>query len=62
MLLYCDIFSFVKQKYERDTSFFDQEFTSNPPTLTPAQSILGKADEQVFKDFDYSPPNLSIEN
>lgn len=36
-----------------DVSNFDKEFTSLPPTITPANSVLSSAQQKLFKDFDF---------
>lgn len=40
-------------KSKTDTSWFDTEFTSERPTLTPVNSVLSPADQNEFADFDW---------
>ncbi|OAL40324.1 protein kinase C-like protein [Fonsecaea nubica] len=41
-------------KNEKDTSNFDQEFTSVTPVLTPVQSVLSPAHQEEFRGFSYT--------
>ncbi|RMD44923.1 hypothetical protein DV735_g87, partial [Chaetothyriales sp. CBS 134920] len=41
-------------KDPKDTSNFDQEFTSVTPVLTPVQSVLSPAHQEEFRGFSYS--------
>jgi len=41
-------------KNDKDTSNFDQEFTSVTPVLTPVQSVLSQAMQEEFRGFSYS--------
>ncbi|EXJ84852.1 AGC/PKC protein kinase [Capronia epimyces CBS 606.96] len=41
-------------KNEKDTSNFDQEFTTVTPVLTPVQSVLSPAHQEEFRGFSYS--------
>ncbi|KAI8894225.1 kinase-like domain-containing protein [Globomyces pollinis-pini] len=36
-----------------DVSNFDKEFTSEPPVLTPMNSVLSEVDQKEFNDFGY---------
>lgn len=40
---------------KEDVSNFDQEFTAEPPTLTPPRErrTLSRKEQDYFKDFDY---------
>uniref|UniRef100_A0A8C6WKU1 protein kinase C n=1 Tax=Neogobius melanostomus TaxID=47308 RepID=A0A8C6WKU1_9GOBI len=40
---------------KEDVSNFDEEFTTEPPTLTPPREprVLSRRDQESFKDFDY---------
>ncbi|KAJ1919306.1 Serine/threonine kinase [Mycoemilia scoparia] len=43
-------------KSRTDTSNFDAEFTSEPPRLTPSNSVLDLHDQNQFSGFDYVSP------
>jgi classical protein kinase C len=47
---------FPKVSGPLDTSNFDQEFTSEQPTLTPVHSQLSSQDQKEFKDFSWIGP------
>lgn len=40
-------------KNPSDTSWFDAEFTSEKPTLTPIHSVLSAQDQAEFKSFSW---------
>ncbi|KDN47332.1 hypothetical protein K437DRAFT_99551 [Tilletiaria anomala UBC 951] len=45
-------------KNAADTSWFDTEFTSEKPTLTPVHSVLSPQDQAEFKDFSWTAPHI----
>lgn len=47
-------------KSEDDTSYFEKEFTSAPPTLTPLPSILSSELQEEFRGFSFMPEDLSL--
>ena len=47
-------------KSAEDTSYFEQEFTSAPPTLTPLPSVLTTSQQEEFRGFSYMPENLEL--
>uniref|UniRef100_A0A8C5Z351 AGC-kinase C-terminal domain-containing protein n=1 Tax=Marmota marmota marmota TaxID=9994 RepID=A0A8C5Z351_MARMA len=40
-------------KSPEDTSYFEQEFTSAPPTLTPLPSVLTTSQQEEFRGFSF---------
>jgi classical protein kinase C len=46
-------------KNPSDTSWFDTEFTSEKPTLTPVHSVLSTQDQAEFKAFSWTAPHIS---
>lgn len=49
-----------KIKGSEDTSYFEQEFTSAPPTLTPIPTILSVKDQEEFRGFSFMPDDLEL--
>lgn len=49
-----------KIKSEEDTSYFEQEFTSAPPTLTPIPSVLTTSQQEEFRGFSFMPEDLEL--
>lgn len=47
-------------KSPEDTSFFEQEFTSAPPTLTPLPSVLDTKQQEEFRGFSFMPEDLAL--
>ncbi|CAL9735788.1 protein kinase C-like 1 [Monosporozyma servazzii] len=47
-------------KSEEDTSYFEQEFTSAPPTLTPIPSVLTTSQQEEFRGFSFMPEDLEL--
>lgn len=47
-------------KSAEDTSYFEQEFTSAPPSLTPLPSVLTTNQQEEFRGFSYMPENLEL--
>ncbi|CAR28846.1 ZYRO0F13310p [Zygosaccharomyces rouxii] len=47
-------------KSPEDTSFFEQEFTSAPPTLTPLPSVLDTKQQEEFRGFSFMPEDLEL--
>ncbi|AQZ15508.1 PKC1 (YBL105C) [Zygosaccharomyces parabailii] len=47
-------------KSPEDTSFFEQEFTSAPPTLTPLPSVLDTKQQEEFRGFSFMPDDLEL--
>jgi classical protein kinase C len=45
-------------KNPSDTSWFDTEFTSEKPTLTPIHSVLSAQDQAEFKSFSWTAPHV----
>lgn len=45
-------------KNPSDTSWFDSEFTSEKPTLTPVHSVLSAQDQAEFKSFSWTAPHV----
>ncbi|PWN50305.1 hypothetical protein IE53DRAFT_387399 [Violaceomyces palustris] len=45
-------------KNPSDTSWFDTEFTSEKPTLTPVHSVLSAQDQAEFKSFSWTAPHV----
>ncbi|CAO1626780.1 unnamed protein product [Sympodiomycopsis kandeliae] len=45
-------------KNASDTSWFDTEFTSEKPTLTPVHSVLSAQDQAEFTSFSWTAPNI----
>ncbi|CCE61825.1 hypothetical protein TPHA_0B01520 [Tetrapisispora phaffii CBS 4417] len=43
-----------------DTSYFEQEFTSAPPTLTPLPSLLTTSQQEEFRGFSFMPNDLEL--
>ncbi|CCH62750.1 hypothetical protein TBLA_0I00910 [Henningerozyma blattae CBS 6284] len=43
-----------------DTSYFEQEFTAAPPTLTPIPSVLSIKDQEEFRGFSFMPDDLEL--
>jgi len=41
-----------------DTSWFDIEFTSEKPTLTPVHTVLSSQDQAEFRNFSWTAPEL----
>lgn len=49
-----------KIKSADDTSYFEQEFTSAPPTLTPIPSVLTTSQQEEFRGFSFMPDDLEL--
>lgn len=49
-----------KIKSAEDTSYFEQEFTSAPPTLTPIPSVLTTSQQEEFRGFSFMPDDLEL--
>lgn len=47
-------------KSPEDTSYFEHEFTSAPPTLTPLPSILTTTQQEEFRGFSFMPDDLEL--
>ena len=47
-------------KSAEDTSYFEQEFTSAPPSLTPLPSVLTTNQQEEFRGFSFMPENLEL--
>lgn len=47
-------------KSEEDTSYFEQEFTTAPPTLTPLPSVLTTKQQEEFRGFSFMPDDLDL--
>lgn len=47
-------------KSPEDTSYFEQEFTSAPPTLTPLPSVLSTNQQEEFRGFSFMPEDLEL--
>lgn len=47
-------------KSAEDTSYFEQEFTSAPPSLTPLPSVLTTHQQEEFRGFSFMPENLEL--
>lgn len=47
-------------KYSEDTSYFEQEFTSAAPTLTPLPSVLDTKQQEEFRGFSFMPDDLEL--
>ncbi len=45
-------------KNPSDTSWFDTEFTSEKPTLTPVHSVLSAQDQAEFASFSWTAPHV----
>lgn len=45
-------------KNPSDTSWFDTEFTSEKPTLTPVHSVLSTQDQAEFRSFSWTAPHV----
>ncbi|PWZ01971.1 hypothetical protein BCV70DRAFT_54197 [Testicularia cyperi] len=45
-------------KNPSDTSWFDTEFTSEKPTLTPVHSVLSAQDQAEFQSFSWTAPHI----
>ncbi|CAO1628839.1 unnamed protein product [Parajaminaea phylloscopi] len=45
-------------KNPSDTSWFDKEFTSEKPTLTPVHSVLSAQDQAEFASFSWTSPTI----
>lgn len=45
-------------KNPSDTSWFDTEFTSEKPTLTPVHSVLSAQDQAEFQSFSWTSPHV----
>lgn len=45
-------------KNASDTSWFDKEFTSEKPTLTPVHSVLNAQDQAEFASFSWTSPTV----
>ncbi|CDU23532.1 probable protein kinase C [Sporisorium scitamineum] len=45
-------------KNPSDTSWFDAEFTSEKPTLTPVHSVLSAQDQAEFQSFSWTAPHV----
>lgn len=45
-------------KNPSDTSWFDTEFTSEKPTLTPVHSVLSAQDQAEFQSFSWTAPHV----
>lgn len=45
-------------KNPSDTSWFDTEFTSEKPTLTPVHSVLSAQDQAEFRSFSWTAPHV----
>ncbi|CAG99325.1 protein kinase C [Kluyveromyces lactis] len=43
-----------------DTSYFEKEFTSAPPTLTPLPSVLSSVLQEEFRGFSFMPEDLQL--
>ncbi|SCW00119.1 LAFE_0B09868g1_1 [Lachancea fermentati] len=43
-----------------DTSYFEKEFTSAPPTLTPLPSVLSSNLQEEFRGFSFMPDDLLL--
>ena len=43
-----------------DTSYFEKEFTSAPPTLTPLPSVLTTTQQEEFRGFSFMPNDLEL--
>ncbi|SCU97541.1 LADA_0H06810g1_1 [Lachancea dasiensis] len=43
-----------------DTSYFEKEFTSAPPTLTPLPSVLSSNLQEEFRGFSFMPEDLLL--
>ncbi|CDO94379.1 unnamed protein product [Kluyveromyces dobzhanskii CBS 2104] len=43
-----------------DTSYFEKEFTSAPPTLTPLPSVLSSDLQEEFRGFSFMPEGLQL--
>ncbi|SCU97153.1 LAMI_0F09076g1_1 [Lachancea mirantina] len=43
-----------------DTSYFEKEFTSAPPTLTPLPSVLSSDLQEEFRGFSFMPEDLLL--
>lgn len=43
-----------------DTSYFEKEFTSAPPTLTPLPSVLSSDLQEEFRGFSFMPEDLNL--
>ncbi|CAR22025.1 protein kinase C [Lachancea thermotolerans CBS 6340] len=43
-----------------DTSYFEKEFTSAPPTLTPLPSVLSSSLQEEFRGFSFMPDDLLL--
>ncbi|KAK0553422.1 Serine/threonine kinase [Tilletia horrida] len=41
-----------------DTSWFDTEFTSEKPTLTPVHTVLSPQDQAEFRNFSWTAPEI----
>lgn len=47
-------------KSPEDTSYFEQEFTSTAPTLTPMPSVLDARQQEEFRGFSFMPDDLGL--
>ncbi|QLQ79067.1 hypothetical protein HG537_0B04150 [Torulaspora globosa] len=47
-------------KSPEDTSYFEQEFTSTAPTLTPMPSVLDARQQEEFRGFSFMPDDLVL--
>lgn len=47
-------------KSPEDTSYFEQEFTSAAPTLTPMPSVLDTRQQEEFRGFSFMPDDLEL--
>lgn len=47
-------------KSAEDTSYFEQEFTSAAPTLTPMPSVLDTRQQEEFRGFSFMPDDLEL--
>ncbi|KAI3628496.1 PKC1 [Malassezia furfur] len=45
-------------KNASDTTWFDTEFTSEKPTLTPVHSVFSAKDQAEFRDFSWTAPHV----
>ncbi|KAH3902544.1 protein kinase C SCDLUD_000123 [Saccharomycodes ludwigii] len=43
-----------------DTQYFEKEFTSAPPTLTPLPSVLSSKMQEEFRGFSFMPEDLAL--
>ncbi|XBW37923.1 hypothetical protein QEN19_003503 [Hanseniaspora menglaensis] len=43
-----------------DTQYFEEEYTSAPPTLTPVNSVLNSSMQEQFRGFSYMPDDSQL--